>query len=196
MNSIVDNDNEQTISMKQRQEIELNPFQDSLQIKVREGDDENEMQNVQTPDKGKENFSSTQRVLMQDQDGRLYSEDARDQEVAQINRSSSEYASIEKEGRPNDIRSTSQFSRKVLTLGTGGDNQSHVIRPHTASYINRNNQVLAKARRGLDTITEKQDEDAIMASHGATGKFEIESSHSFSLRNFNPRGSVMNLDTI
>ena len=55
---------------------------------------------------------------------------------------------------------------------------------------------MSNARRGLDTITEKQDEDIILQTNGATGKFEIESSHSFSLRNFNPRGSVMNFDSI
>ena len=76
------------------------------------------------------------------------------------------------------------MSNQVLVLGAGGDNQSHVSRPKTASSMNRTSQFLAKVQKGLDTITEKYDEEAIIASHGATGKFEIESSHSFSLRNY------------
>ena len=81
-----------------------------------------------------------------------------------MNRSkSSDQLSIGLEGDTNELKLKSestqhkkfQMSAKMLTLGAGGDNQSHVIRPRTASNFNRTSQFLTKVKEGLDTITEK-----------------------------------------
>ena len=92
-----------------------------------------------------------------------------------------------KENYSEHPKSSGKSSRvsSVLVLGTGGDNQSHVIRPRTAN-IQKLKSRLHRVSSGLETITEKQEEQIIMNSQGNNyGGTDFEESHSFSLRNFN-----------
>ena len=77
----------------------------------------------------------------------------------------------------------------MLTLGAGGDNQSHVTRPRTAKTTQNSNKKRADSK--LETITERNpaEEEAIAgvsqaALQSQLGTFDIEASHSFSMRNF------------
>ena len=102
-----------------------------------------------------------------------------------------------------------QIASKVLTFGAGGDNQAHVVRPRTAQVkqqrqssnpsddnsMKRVNSFLKYNE--LETITEKQpaEEDALAQSqkNKVYGKFDIEASHSFSLRNYGKDKSSIQL---
>ena len=55
---------------------------------------------------------------------------------------------------------------KVLTLGTGGDNQAHVTRPRTATGSNQASDTLKRVNSQLETILEKNqaEEDAVAMS--------------------------------
>jgi hypothetical protein len=84
---------------------------------------------------------------------------------------------------------SSQKMLKVLKFGAGGDDQSHVTRPKTAVDNSKATRTLNRVNSELETITEKQkEEDILAASQGIElNRFEIDESHSFSLRNF-PHG--------
>ena len=69
-----------------------------------------------------------------------------------------------------------------------------MIRPRTAN-IKQIKQRLHRVSSGLETITEKQEEQAMAMSQGGNmGMGDIEESHSFSLRNYNQVGSNRNLE--
>lgn len=89
----------------------------------------------------------------------------------------------------------------MLILGAGGDNQAHVTRPRTAqpSLPQEPSQGVKRVNSQLETITEKvQEEGAFAKSQGfKAGGFDIEASHSFSMRNFGKeKPSVQFLESI
>lgn len=102
-----------------------------------------------------------------------------------------------KEGsaRRSSTRPQSRVAQATLVLGAGGDNQSHVIRPRTANIKQLKNK-LQRVSSGLETITERQEEQALAMSQGGNRNMlvDIEESHSFSLRNYSQKGSARNLE--
>ena len=105
---------------------------------------------------------------------------------------SNDISKINSEGEVDVIEEGVTFSGRkiaqVLTLGAGGDNQSHVTRPRTAKVGTANvSNTLKRVNSQLETITEQQpaEEGLIAQSHGFNAQgFDIEASHSFSLRNY------------
>ena len=75
----------------------------------------------------------------------------------------------------------------VLTLGAGGDDQNHVTRPKTAKSTQNEAAIFKRPDSKLETITERNpaEEEAVAMSQALqSGTFDIEASHSFSMRNF------------
>ena len=93
---------------------------------------------------------------------------------------------------PGDFTLGGKKAAQVLTLAAGGDNQAHVTRPRTASVQGiKNNLLIKRVNSQLETITENggAEEDNIAVSQGQQphilhGQFDIEASHSFSLRTY------------
>ena len=92
---------------------------------------------------------------------------------------------------PGDFTLGGKKAAQVLTLAAGGDNQSHVTRPRTANVQGiKNNLLIKRVNSQLETITENgmAEEDNIAVSQGQQqmlhGQFDIEASHSFSLRTY------------
>ncbi len=105
--------------------------------------------------------------------------------------SSGEISKINSEGQVDEIQENVSNGgtkmAKVLTLGTGGDNQAHVTRPRTAKagQPSDSNRKLKSVTNQLETITEKaQAEEGIAVLSQRLDGFDIEGSHSFTLRNF------------
>ena len=64
----------------------------------------------------------------------------------------------------------------IIRLGTGYDDQHHVVRPRTASQIKKASATLQRVDSQLHTIVENsQGEDLLVQSHGVDPiKFEMD----------------------
>ena len=125
-------------------------------------------------------------------------------EKIQSNYNSCEEGGAEKINQDFVYGGRKNIAKKVLTLGAGGDDQGHVTRPRTAQ-VNHGRRISNATRRAnlkLETITEnnKAEEEQVALSqqdNNIFNKFDIEASHSFSLRNFGKdKSSQQLIDTL